>query len=198
MASSLPPNPCSPELEVLKNEIAGHADYSFIISILSSKKKWLNKDKKIKLLKKFTKNENGCFIGIHQEYYDLLLKEVKHSGRNATNQRTLWNICYIGGKLTELYLLYVNFVDNTNIEERRATRGGTATFFKGFHFQIKQVLDKALAEDAIQAAKATRTSLNLQKTGNRIQDKIEFDVKKVDMEPCPVCQHMCTMAVQNL
>jgi hypothetical protein len=35
-----------------------------------------------------------------------------------------------------------------------------------FHFQIKEILDQVEAEKAVQAAKATRTSLNLQKTGN--------------------------------
>jgi hypothetical protein len=30
-----------------------------------------------------------------------------------------------------------------------------------------------------------------------VQDGIAFDAKKVDLEPCPVCNHLCTMAVQS-
>jgi hypothetical protein len=143
---------------------------TFILSILSSKKKWMDKNKKTKLLLKFVENTNGCFIGAHQEYYDWIWHDVKLSGRNATNQRIQWTHSYMGGKLTKLYLLYLNFADSTkNQEDRRETRGGTATFFKGLYFQIKMALDKLLEEDAIKAAKATRTSLNLQKTGNRVQ-----------------------------
>ena len=48
MASSLSPNPSSPELEELKKSIYDHEDYSSMISILSSKKKWLTKEKKAK------------------------------------------------------------------------------------------------------------------------------------------------------
>jgi hypothetical protein len=197
MASSLSPNRSSPELQALKKSIFDHEDYPFILSILSSKKKWMAKEKKIRLLKKFIETTNGGFIGAHQEFYDLVLTEVKHSGRNVTNERKQWNHSYMGEKLTVLYLLYGNFVDTTNDENRRATRGGTVTFFKGLHFQIKELLDKALAEEAIQASKGTRTSLNFQKTGNRVQDRIEFDVRNVDLEPCPSCNHMCTMTVQS-
>jgi hypothetical protein len=200
MASSLSPNRISPELQALKKTIFDHKDYTFVISILSSKKKWMSKEKKVKLLKKFIENTNGCFIGAHLEFYDLVLNEVKHSGRNATNQRTLWTHSYMGEKLTELYLLYDNFIDSmtntTNNDKRRATRGGSGTFFKGFQFQIKEVLDQALAAKAVQAAKATRTSLNLQMSGMRVQDRIHFDVQNVDLEPCPVCNHMCTMTIQ--
>jgi hypothetical protein len=158
----------------------------------------MDKNKKTKLLLKFVENTNGCFIGAHQEYYDWIWNDVKLSGRNATNQRIQWTHSYMGGKLTKLYLLYLNFADSTkNQEDRRETRGGTATFFKGLHFQIKMALDKSLEEDAIKAAKATRTSLNLQKTGNRVQDRINFAFRKVDLEACPSCSHMCTMTVQS-
>ena len=198
MASSQSPNRGSPELQALQKWIANHTDYNFILSILSSKKKWMNKDKKTKLLFKFVENTNGCFIGAHQEYHDLIWSDVKHTGRNVTNQRSHWTHSYMGGKLTKLYLMYENFIESTkNEDNRRTTRGGTVTFFKGLHFQIKAALDKSIDEDAIQAAKATRTSLNLQKTGNSVQDRILFDFKKVDLEACPSCSHMCTMTVQS-
>jgi len=100
-----------------------------------------------------------------------------------------------------LYLLHDNFISATNKtddDSRRATRGGTGAFFKGLHFQIKEVLDEAANEKAVQAARGTRTSLNLQTSGVRVQDRFIFDATKVDLEPCPSCNHRCTMLVQSL
>jgi hypothetical protein len=53
MASSLSPNCSSPELEELKKSTCHHEDYISLLSILSSKKKWLTKEKKAGFLKKF-------------------------------------------------------------------------------------------------------------------------------------------------
>ena len=158
----------------------------------------MTKEKKTKLLKKFIETTSGYFVGADLEFYNLVVGEVKQSGRNTTAQRA-WTHSYMGEKLTVLYLLYDNFVAKTtnNDESRRATRGCTGVFLKGFHFQIKDVLVQVEAEEAVKAAKATRTSLNLQKAGTRVQDRIAFDAKKVGLEPCPVCNHMCTMAVQT-
>jgi hypothetical protein len=50
MISSLSPNRSSPELQALKKSIYDHTDYTFILSILSSKKKWMTKEKKAKLV----------------------------------------------------------------------------------------------------------------------------------------------------
>jgi hypothetical protein len=58
MASSLSPNCSSPELEELKKTIYDHEDYASLLFILSSKKKWLTKEKKVGFLKKFTETTN--------------------------------------------------------------------------------------------------------------------------------------------
>jgi hypothetical protein len=67
----------SPELQALKKSIYDHEDYAFIFFILSSKKKRMTKEKKAKLLRKFIEMTNGYFIRAEQEFYDLVLKEVK-------------------------------------------------------------------------------------------------------------------------
>jgi hypothetical protein len=54
MASSLSPNRSSPKLEELKKSIYDHEDYVSLLSIQSSKKKWLTKEKKAGFLKKLT------------------------------------------------------------------------------------------------------------------------------------------------
>jgi hypothetical protein len=200
MASSLPPNRSSPELEELKKSIYDHKDYSSLLSLLK-KKKWLSKEKKTAYLTKFTETTSEYSAGADQELYSLVLKEVKLSGRTTSSQKIKWTHAYMGEKLTVLYLLHDNFLSttiNTDDESsRRATRGGTGAFFKGLHLDIKDVLDQSTTEQAVQAARATRTSLNQQASGIRIQDRTPFDVNKVDLEPCPVCNHMCTMAVQS-
>ncbi len=80
MASSLAPHRSSPELEELKQTIYAHEDYASLLSILSSKKKWLTKEKKIGFLKKFIETTNEYSVGADQEFYNLVLKEVKLSG----------------------------------------------------------------------------------------------------------------------
>ena len=173
-----------------------------MLSILSSKKKWLTKEKKAGILKKFIEATNEYSVGADQEFYNLVLKEVKLSGRSTSSQRSKWTHAYMGEKLTVLYLLHDNFLATTNKTDdessRRATRGGTGAFFKGLHSEIKEVLHQAATDEAVQAARATRTSLNLQASGIRFQDRTPFNASKVDLEPCPVCNHMCTMAVQSL
>ena len=67
MASSLSPNRSSPELEELKKSIYDHEDYSSRISILSSKKNWLTKEKKAGILKKFIKATNEYSVGANQD-----------------------------------------------------------------------------------------------------------------------------------
>jgi hypothetical protein len=104
----------------------------------------------------------------------------------------------MGGKLTLLHVNFISTTNKTDDESRQATRGSTGNFFKGLHFQIKDILDQVANDWAVQAARATRTSLNLQMTGIRVQDRIQFNANKVDLEPCPVCYHMCTMSVQSL
>ena len=58
MAFSLSPNPSSPELEELKQTIYDHEDYASLLSILSSKKKWLTKEKKVGFVKKVIESTN--------------------------------------------------------------------------------------------------------------------------------------------
>jgi hypothetical protein len=105
----------------------------------------------------------------------------------------------MGEKLTVLYLLHENFLSTTiNTDDEsssQATQGGTGAFFKGLHLETKDVLDQATTDQVVQAARATRTLLDLQASGIRIQDRTPFNVNKVDLEPCPICNHMCTMAV---
>jgi hypothetical protein len=100
MASFLSPNRSSSELQALKKSIYDRDDYAFIISILCSRRKWMTKEKKqAKLLMKFIEMTNGYFVGAEQEFYDLVLKEVKHSGQNTTTQRSKWTHSYMGEKL---------------------------------------------------------------------------------------------------
>ena len=77
MASSLSPNRSSPELEELKKSIYDHKDYSSLLSLLK-KKKWLSKEKKTGFLKKFIETTSEYSVGADQEFYNLVLKEVKH------------------------------------------------------------------------------------------------------------------------
>jgi hypothetical protein len=51
-----------------------------MLSILSSKKKGLTKEKKARFLKKFIKTTNEYSVGTNHELYNLLLKEVELSG----------------------------------------------------------------------------------------------------------------------
>jgi hypothetical protein len=76
-----------------------------------------------------------------------------------------WGEAYIVVPSTRQFFLITN-----NDESRQATRGSTGAFFKGPHFQIKDALDQVSNEKAVEAAKATITSLNLQMTGIRVQD----------------------------
>jgi hypothetical protein len=79
----------------------------------------------------------------------------------------------MGEKLTLLYLLhdyFISMMNKTDDDSRQATPGGTGVFFKGLHFQIKEVLAEEANERAIQAARATRISLNLQTSRIIVQD----------------------------
>jgi hypothetical protein len=66
MASSLSPNRSSPELEELKKSNYDHEDYSSMISILSSKKKWLTKEK-AGILKKLIEATTEYSVGADQD-----------------------------------------------------------------------------------------------------------------------------------
>ena len=74
------PNCSPPELQALKKSVYDHEDYAFILYILSSKKKWMTKEKKAQLLKKFIKTTNDYSVTTDQEFYNLVLKEMKLSG----------------------------------------------------------------------------------------------------------------------
>jgi hypothetical protein len=57
MASLLSPNRSSPELQALDECIYDRDDYANILSILCSRRKWMTKEKKAKLLTKFVETE---------------------------------------------------------------------------------------------------------------------------------------------
>jgi hypothetical protein len=60
------------------------------------------------------------------------------------------------------------------------------------------VLKNYHADQEVEKQKSTRTSLNPQGTGLRIQDSVPFDLQKADAEPCPGCVHSFCMPVTTL
>jgi hypothetical protein len=69
----------------------------------------LTKEKKAGFLKKFIETTNEYSVGANQEFYNLVLKEVKLSKRNTSSQKSKRTHAYMREKLTVLYLLHSNF-----------------------------------------------------------------------------------------
>ena len=53
-------------------------------------------------------------------------------------------------------------------------------------------------DQALQATKSARTSIDFQSTGTRVKYFIKFKEEKCDLQPCPKCGHKCCMPVKSV
>ena len=126
-----------------------------------------------------------------------VFRYLKYSSKSKRIQGRLWTVDIVASNLVRLKLL-LEQGDNIQADYARpATRDQEVK-------NLRQKLDKMIAtaeQEALTNAKKDASTKKRNPTlpnANRVQDHIPFVPVKVELEPCPACGNMTTMAIDFL
>jgi len=92
-------------------------------------------------------------------------------------------------QLAELWMAY------TTLPPSRA-RVSSLRLLRNMMVMVTAAVDKWRAEEDKNESKATRSSLNYHKYGERVQDTVRLDPEERDNLPCPECGHLYVMPIE--
>jgi hypothetical protein len=120
---------------------------------------------------------------------------LNHSGKTNTKRERYWTVDVVASNLVRIKLL-LEQSDKVQTDFARSTRDQEVR-------NLRQKLDKMIAtaeQDGLTTVKKDATTRKHRATlpnTQRVQDHIPFDPAKVELEPCPVCGNMSTMAIDS-
>ena len=122
-----------------------------------------------------------------------------------------WKLPYVAGKLASIHAAMEMRKDilkeggGSAAATTRTLRGSTKSTeqtlstFQSVAKAIKKAMKKKEKDDEAAVSKGSRKGyIHWQTNGQKIQDRIKFDIKKLDPLPCPVCNNVSTMDTDKL
>ena len=142
-----------------------------------NRRKYLTLKQKKSMLSTLCEHEFG--IKKIDNYIELIRKSKESS----------WTESFTARRIAEVFAVYK---DLASIRPRNAALKALKTSM----VQVQDALDQWQSHQDSEEGKRTRTSLNYQRYGNRMQDTIPFQSSQVDHMPCVNCGHKSIMALE--
>ena len=126
--------------------------------------------------------------------YSFIFRELQESSSNTSAKKKNWTVKYLAARLSSIFALYKDF------EKCKAvgTRRGAGHVLSSMQKEMEEVVSLARNDKILLESKNSRTSLDYQSNGTRVQDLLTFKAEECDMQPCPVCRHKCCMPVESI
>lgn len=166
-------------------------------------KKFRPLSEKQKLLARFLKLDPKTVFRKGSSQLDMaerVVKTLKQTGKTEPQQKRNWKQPFVASMLTGLYLLHDEHVKALTSNNGPTTRPPKAVepFKALINFMEKLEAEaKAQATAAQQAGRQSRSFINKQSTGSRVQDGIPFLEDNADRLGCAVCGHMYCQPIET-